>query len=160
MGKWHINNNSHQKGESMSSYQKVIIMGNLGKDPEVKNLPSGSTVANFSVATSKNWNDKATGEKQEKTTWHTINVFGKMAENCGKYLTKGSSVLVEGELNVRSWVDKDENKRYSTEIIANNVQFLKNNAQKNDALKGAMDKAAKEFNVSTDSSFASEDLPF
>jgi single-strand DNA-binding protein len=109
--------------EQVMSVNKVIIIGNLGQNPEVKITPSGQAVANFSVATNKKWTDKA-GQKQEKTSWHKIVVWGKQAENCGKYLSKGRSVYIEGELDTRSWDDKDGQKRYTTEITAQVVQFL------------------------------------
>jgi single-strand DNA-binding protein len=109
----------------MASVNKVIIVGNLGRDPEVRYTASGQPVANFSVATSERWTDKNTGQPQEKTEWHRIVVWGKQAANCGQYLKKGRSVYVEGRLQTREWVDpKDNQKRYVTEIVANQVQFL------------------------------------
>ena len=102
---------------------KVMIIGNLGADPESKKLEGGQTVTKLSVATSRTWKDKS-GEKQEKTEWHRINVWGKTAEICGEYLSKGRKVYVEGELQTRSWEDENGQKKYSTEITAKNVQFL------------------------------------
>ena len=107
----------------MSGVNKVFIVGHLGKNPEIKYMPNGKAVCNFSVATSEKWTD-AIGQKQEKTEWHNIVVFEKQAENCGKYIEKGSLVCVEGKLQTRSWDDKDGNKKYKTEIIANSVTFL------------------------------------
>lgn len=107
----------------MSGINKVIVVGRLGSDPEVKQINSGNTVATISVATSESWQDKA-GEKQEKTEWHRIVVWGKLAELCGKYLSKGSQAYFEGRLQTRSWEDNEGQKKYTTEIIANNVQFL------------------------------------
>lgn len=107
----------------MSSLNKAIIMGNLGRDPEVRFTTSGQAVCNFSVATSRRWTD-GQGQKQEKTEWHNIVVWGKTAENCGKYLAKGRTVLIEGEIQTRSWDDKDGNKKYTTEIVARDVQFI------------------------------------
>ena len=104
------------------SVNKVIIIGRLGQDPVVKTTPSGAVVCNFSVATSESWADKS-GEKQEKTEWHNVVVWGKTAENCGKYLSKGRQVYLEGSLQTRSW-EKDGVKKYMTEINAQNVQFL------------------------------------
>ena len=107
----------------MASLNKVMIIGNLGKDPEVSYTPSGMAVARFSVATKDFWTDKATGEKKEKTEWHRIVVFAKLAENCGRYLAKGRPVYVEGRLQTSSY-EKDGITRYNTDIIANAVQFL------------------------------------
>jgi single-strand DNA-binding protein len=102
---------------------KAIIVGNLGKDPEVRFTPSGRAVAKFSVATTERWTDQQ-GQKQEKTEWHNIVVWGKQAEICGQYLAKGRQVYIEGRITNRSYDDKDGNKRYITEIIAQNVRFL------------------------------------
>jgi single-strand DNA-binding protein len=106
----------------MAGINKVIIVGRLGQDPETKNV-SGNTVARLSVATSENWVDKE-GQKQERTEWHRVTIWGKLAENCGKYLSKGRQVYVEGKLQTRSWEDQQGQKRYATEIVANTVQFL------------------------------------
>lgn len=105
------------------SVNKVILIGRLGQNPEVRYTPSGAAVANFSIATQENWNDKA-GQKQEKTEWHRIVVWGKTAENCSQYLTKGRQVYVEGRLQTRQWQDKDGQTKYTTEVQAQTVQFL------------------------------------
>lgn len=102
---------------------KVILVGNLGRDPELKHLPSGQPICQFSIATSESYTDKA-GQKQEKTEWHRIVAWEKLAEVCGKYLGKGSKVYVEGKLQTREWDDKDGVKRYQTEIVAHKVKFL------------------------------------
>jgi len=107
----------------MSSYSKTIIIGNLGADPDVRQLPSGDSVANLSVATSEKWKDKD-GNPQERTEWHRVSVFGKLADLCGQYLTKGRQVLVEGQNQTRKWDDKEGVTRYSTEIKAFKVVFL------------------------------------
>lgn len=107
----------------MAGINKVILVGNLGKDPEVRQISPNQTVCQFRIATSESWVDKA-GQKQEKTEWHSIVVWGKIAEICGKYLAKGRQVYVEGRLQTRSWEDQQGQKRYTTEIIANTVQFL------------------------------------
>lgn len=107
----------------MAGINKVILVGNLGKDPEVRQIAPSQTVCQFRIATSESWVDKA-GQKQERTEWHSIVVWGKMAEICGKYLAKGRQVYVEGRLQTRSWEDQQGQKRYTTEIIANTVQFL------------------------------------
>lgn len=117
----------------MAGINKVIIVGNLGRDPEVRYTPSGTAVANFSVATSDEWKDKSTGEKKERTEWHRIVAWDKLGEICGKYLSKGRQVYVEGRLQTRSYDDKDGVKRYSTEIIAQDVQFLGGNRDASDS---------------------------
>lgn len=104
---------------------KVIIIGNLGQDPETKYLPSGAAVTNFSVAVSESWKDKQTGEIKERTEWVNVEVWGNTAEACEKYLNKGSKVYVEGKLQTDSWDDKDTGqKKYRTKVRADNVQFL------------------------------------
>lgn len=103
---------------------KVILIGNLGADPEVRFTPSGQAVANFRIATSESWNDKTSGQKQERTEWHRIVVWGKLAELCGEYLKKGRQCYVEGRLQTREWTDKEGKKNYTTEVVANTVQFL------------------------------------
>jgi single-strand DNA-binding protein len=102
---------------------KVILVGNLGADPEMRYTPSGAGVCEFRIATSESWNDKQ-GQKQERTEWHRVVVWGKRAEVCAKYLSKGRQVYIEGRLQTRTWDDKDGNKRYMTEVVANDVQFL------------------------------------
>lgn len=96
---------------------KVILVGSLGNDPEVKYLPSGGAVANISIATSESWRDKATGEQKEKTEWHRIAIFGKLAEVAGEYLRKGSQVYIEGQLQTRKWQDQSGQDRYTTEVV-------------------------------------------
>jgi single-strand DNA-binding protein len=107
----------------MASVNKVILVGNLGKDPEVRFTPSGRAVARFTLATTESWMDQESG-RQERTDWHNIVVWGKQAESCGQYLAKGRQVYVEGRITSRSYDDKDGNKRYITEIVAQRVQFL------------------------------------
>jgi single-strand DNA-binding protein len=103
---------------------KVILIGNLGADPETRAMPSGTTVANLRVATSESWRDKQTGEQQERTEWHRVALFGRLAEIAGEYLRKGSQVYIEGSLRTRKWQDKSGNERYSTEIVGNELQML------------------------------------
>jgi single-strand DNA-binding protein len=103
---------------------KVILIGNLGADPETRAMPSGTTVANLRVATSESWRDKQTGEQQERTEWHRVALFGRLAEVAGEYLRKGSQVYIEGSLRTRKWQDKQGNERYSTEIVGNDMQML------------------------------------
>jgi single-strand DNA-binding protein len=102
---------------------KVILVGNLGKDPEVRFTPNGRALAKFPVATSERWTDQD-GNKQERTEWHNVVVWGKQAETCGQYLAKGRQVFVEGSIRTRQYDDKDGNKRYITEIVARDVRFL------------------------------------
>jgi single-strand DNA-binding protein len=102
---------------------KVILVGNLGADPEVRFTPGGQAVAKFSIATGESWKDK-NGQKQERTEWHRIVVWGKLAELCGEYLAKGRQCYVEGRLQTREWTDKEGKKNYTTEVVAQNVTFL------------------------------------
>lgn len=103
---------------------KVILVGNLGKDPEVRYMPSGAAVANVTIATSEQWKDKQTGQAQERTEWHSVVFYNKLAEIVGEYLRKGSQVYVEGSLRTRKWQDKNGQDRYTTEIIASEMQML------------------------------------
>ena len=107
----------------MASVNKVILIGNLGADPETRYLPSGDAVTNIRIATTDTWKDK-NGEKQEKTEWHRVAFFGKLAEIAGEYLKKGSPVYVEGRIRTRKWQDKEGQERYSTEIVADRMQLL------------------------------------
>ncbi|MBL7664765.1 MAG: single-stranded DNA-binding protein [Bacteriovoracaceae bacterium] len=163
------------------SVNKVIILGRLGQDPELKYTPTGSAVCNFSVATSDNWTDKS-GQKQEKTEWHRVVVWGKLAELCNQYLSKGRQVFLEGKLQTRSWDDKDGNKRYTTEVLANTVQFIgatqgagagasaSNEYNQEAPARGenterasgsaAANSNSNYANISTDASFAADDIPF
>jgi single-strand DNA-binding protein len=108
----------------MASVNKVIIVGNLGRDPEIRYMPSGDAIANIAVATSYRSKDRNTGEQKELTEWHRISFFGRLAEIVGQYLKKGSSVYVEGRLQTRKYTDKDGIERYATDIIAENMQML------------------------------------
>lgn len=107
----------------MSGINKVMIIGRLGSDPEVKTISTGNTVTRLSIATSETWLDKE-GQKQERTEWHRVVVWGKLAELCGKYLAKGRQAYVEGRLQTRSWEDQQGQKKYTTEVVATTVQFL------------------------------------
>jgi len=108
----------------MASVNKVIIVGNLGRDPEIRYMPSGDAIANIAVATSYKSKDRNTGEQKETTEWHRISFFGRMAEIVGQYLKKGSSVYVEGRLQTRKYTDKDGVEKYATDIVAENMQML------------------------------------
>ena len=103
---------------------KVILVGNLGGDPETRSMPSGMTVTNIRIATSESWKDKASGAQQERTEWHSIALFGRLGEIAAEYLRKGSQVFIEGKLRTRKWQDKQGNDRFTTEIIADNMQML------------------------------------
>ena len=107
----------------MAGVNKVILIGNLGADPEIRYTPSGMAVANFNIATSEKWTTKE-GQKEDRTEWHKIVTFGKLAEICGEYLAKGRPVYLEGRIQTRQWEDRDGNKRYTTEIVANQMQML------------------------------------
>ena len=108
----------------MASINKVILIGNLGRDPEVRYTPSGAAVCNVTIATSRNWKDKTSGEKVEETEWHRVVFYDRLAEIAGEYLKKGRSVYVEGRLKTRKWQDKDGVDKYTTEIVADNMQML------------------------------------
>jgi len=116
---------------------KVILVGNLGKDPEVRYSPNGSAVANCTLATTESWKDKTSGEKQEKTEWHRVVFFGRLAEIAGEYLKKGSRLYVEGKLVTRKWQDKDGRDQYTTEIHANEMQLLDSRSAGGGAGQGA-----------------------
>jgi single-strand DNA-binding protein len=103
---------------------KVILVGNLGADPETRYMPSGGAVTNIRVATSESWKDKNTGDQQERTEWHSVAFFGRLAEIAAEYLRKGSQVYIEGKLRTRKWQDRDGNDRWSTEVVANEMQML------------------------------------
>src|SRR5688572_1225621 len=116
---------SHSRVSAMArGINKVILVGNLGADPETRALPSGTTVANIRVATSESWKDKQTGDMKEQTEWHHVAMFGRLGEIAGEYLRKGSQVYIEGRLRARKWQDKQGNDRYTTEIVANEMQML------------------------------------
>ena len=108
----------------MASINKVILIGNLGRDPEVRYTPSGAAICNVTIATSRNWKDKTSGEKVEETEWHRVVFYDRLAEIAGEYLKKGRSVYVEGRLKTRKWQDKDGVEKYTTEVIASEMQML------------------------------------
>lgn len=136
---------------------KVMVIGNLGNDPDVRHTPGGAAVANFSVATNESWTDKE-GKKNERVEWHRIVVWGKLAEICGQYLAKGKQVYVEGRLQTRSWDDKDGVKRYTTEIVASQVQFLGAAGQGGAKAPHSADAAAGPGGDAA--GFTEEDIPF
>lgn len=108
----------------MASVNKVIVLGNCGKDPETRYMPEGGAITNVSIATTYRWKDRATGESKEETEWHRVAFFGRLGEIAGEYLKKGSPVYVEGRLRTRKWQDKEGHERYSTEIVAEQMQLL------------------------------------
>ncbi len=112
---------------------KVILVGNLGSDPEIKTTPQGAQVANFSLATSESWTDKNTGEKQEKAEWHRLVLWRRLAEIAGQYLKKGAKIYVEGKLETRSWEDKEGQRRYTTEVVVNQLEMLGGDRQNGSA---------------------------
>src|SRR5438128_1230769 len=124
MGRGQRAQTAYRGGMKMASVNKVILVGNLGADPETKYLPSGDAVTNIRVATTDRWKDKASGEMKEATEWHRIAFFGRLAEIAGEYLKKGSQVYVEGRIRTRKWQDKEGQDRYSTEIVADTMQML------------------------------------
>ena len=137
------------------SVNKVFLIGNLGKDPEVRFTPGGQAVAKFPLATSEVWND-AEGQRKERTEWHNIVAWAKLAETCGQYLAKGRQVFVEGSIRTRQYDDKDGNRRYMTEIIAQRVQFLGSRA----AEGGRAAPAPEETPPGGASSAEDDDIPF
>lgn len=146
------------------SVNKVLLIGRLGNNPEVRHTNTGQVVANFNMATSENWNDKS-GQKQERTEWHRVVVWGKLAELCEKYLAKGRQCYVEGRLQTRSWDDKDGNKRYTTEIVASVVQFLGGPSASTGAgvaaqASGGQDQSFAEAPQMAESSFTEDEIPF
>ena len=142
------------------SVNKVIVLGRLGKDPELSYSGAGMAVCNFSVATSEDWKDKATGDKKEKTEWHRIVVWGKLAELCNQYLSKGRQAYLEGKLQTRSWDNKEGVKQYTTEIVASTVQFIGGPEDSQSTPKQHKPKIESFDNVKTDSSFADDSIPF
>lgn len=127
----------------MASINKVILVGNLGRDPEVKYTPSGDAVCNLSIATTDNWRDKATGEKKENVEWHRVSFFGKTAEVCGQYLKKGSQIYVEGSIRTRKYTDKDGQEKYSTEIRGDSMQMLGGKQDGQQQERGASDNSPR-----------------
>ncbi len=125
----------------MASVNKVTIVGNLGRDPEMRAFPSGDQLANVTIATTDKWKDKS-GEQQERTEWHRVSTFAKLAEICGEYLKKGSQVYVEGRLQTRKWQDKEGKDRYTTEIVADRMQMLGSRAGGSDSMSRGEPKEA------------------
>ncbi len=155
-----VNDSDADEGGDMSGVNKVILVGRLGTDPEVKTVSGGNTVARLSLATSENWTDRD-GQRQERTEWHRVVVWGKLAELCGKYLAKGRQVYLEGRLQTRSWEDQQGQKKYTTEVIASTVQFLGGasaNAGMDQSSSGGYE--SQDFGPEPSFDSASDEIPF
>jgi single-strand DNA-binding protein len=142
----------------MSSLNKVMLIGHLGRDPEVRYSTSGDAIANMALATSEQWKDKQTGEKKEATEWHRVVVYRQLAEICGQYLKKGSLVYFEGKLKTRKWTDKDGVEKYTTEIVADSMQMLGGRNDGQQAAKPVQQKPAG--GISMPGNFVEDDVPF
>ena len=145
------------------SVNKAILVGNLGRDAELRYTPGGAAVATLNLATTEVWNDKG-GQRQEKTEWHRVVLWGKTAESLNEYLTKGKQIYIEGRLQTRQWDDKDGNKRYTTEVVASTVQFLGGaNAQASQPGAGmgaGMNEPVAEMPQVQESAFTEDEIPF
>lgn len=142
---------------SKGSVNKVILIGNLGQDPEIKYMSNGGAVCNISVATSERWKDKQSGDQQERTEWHKVSMFRKLAEITGEYCKKGSKVYIEGKLQTRKWQDKNGEDRYTTEIIADQMQMLDSRSDSQGG-QGSASKTAERVSLSTGE--FDDDVPF
>lgn len=142
------------------SVNKVIIIGNLGADPEVRFMPNGNPVATISVATSETWRDKQSGDQQERTEWHRIVMFNKLAEIVGEYLKKGSKVFIEGKLRTRKWQDKNGQDRYTTEIVADEMQMLDSRGGAGQGDYQPSQQAPKASKPETATESFDDDIPF
>ena len=141
---------------------KVILIGNLGRDPEIRYTTGGQAVANFTIATTEKYTNKS-GERQEDTEWHRIVAWGRLAEICGEYLSKGRMVYIEGSIKTRSWEDKEGNTRYTTEIVARNMQMLGGQVGQGGRSEGSSsrdDKMPADFDIEDDSFSGDDDIPF
>jgi single-strand DNA-binding protein len=146
----------------MSGINKVILVGNLGKDPEVRHLEGGATVANFPVATSETFKDRNTGERKTQTEWHNVVLWRGLADVAEKYLRKGNQVYIEGKLRTRSWEDKDGNKRYTTEIVGDNMTML-GKKEDGDSYSGSAETQSSSAKTSSSPNIEqdqTDDLPF
>ena len=139
---------------------KVILVGNLGQKPEIRYTKDSKPVASFSIATSESWKDKTTGDMVEKTEWHNVTFFGRIAEVAEQYLDKGSKVFVEGKLQTDKWEDENGNKRSATKIIGNNMQMLDSRGSNNTSSFDESSSAQNEASASQEGSFSEEDIPF
>lgn len=144
----------------MASVNKVIILGNLGRDPETRYTPNGDAICNITVATTDNWKDKQTGEKKELTEWHRVSFYGRLAEIAGQYLKKGSPVYVEGSLRTRKWQDKEGIDRYTTEIRAEQMQMLGSRPAGGDTAPARQAPAARPGSGASAGGNPDDDIPF
>ena len=144
----------------MRGVNKVILIGHLGSDPEVRYTASGSAVANANLATSETWKDKSTGEKQERTEWHRLVFFNRSAEIAGEYLRKGSKIYAEGRLQTRKWTDQSGNVRYTTEIVVNDLQMLGGKSENRGGGGGYNAPAAREQAPAAQPEYDDQDIPF
>ncbi len=151
-----------EKETVMASLNKIMLIGNLGKDPEMRYLPNGDAVCNITVATSEQWKDKQTGDKKESTEWHRVVFFRRLAEIAGEYLKKGSSVYVEGSIKTKKWQDKDGNDRYTTEIVGNEMKMLGGKAGQDDAPRAQEPRreASRASVPAKGNTFDDDDIPF
>jgi single-strand DNA-binding protein len=148
----------------MIGVNKVILIGNLGKDPELRYTPAGQPVATFSLATTERWTDKS-GQRQDRTEWHNVVAWGKLGELVNQYLKKGRSAYIEGRISTRSWDDKDGNKRYKTEIVASQIQFLGSTGQSSGGTTdGGIDQSMPDYDMRgpgpEQTNVPEDDLPF
>ncbi len=139
---------------------KAIVVGNLGRDPEVRYSANGNAIANVTIATTDSWKDRQSGERQEKTEWHRVVFFGRLAEIAGEYLKKGSQVYVEGRLQTRKWEDRDGNERYTTEIVATDMQMLGSRGGGGDTQSGSATNFAEADPGAGSSGDFDDDIPF
>tara|TARA_B100000676_G_scaffold85465_1_gene85611 strand:+ start:5872 stop:6309 length:438 start_codon:yes stop_codon:yes gene_type:complete len=139
---------------------KAIVVGNLGRDPEVRYSANGNAIANVTIATTDSWKDRQSGERQEKTEWHRVVFFGRLAEIAGEYLKKGSQVYVEGRLQTRKWEDRDGNERYTTEIVAADMQMLGGRGGGGDTQGGSAPDFGEASSGSSPSGDFDDDIPF
>ncbi len=139
---------------------KVILVGNLGQKPEIRYTKDSKPIASFSIATSESWKDKTTGDMVEKTEWHNVTFFGRIAEVAEQYLDKGSKVFVEGKLQTDKWEDENGNKRSATKIIGNNMQMLDSRGSNNSSSFDESSSVQNEAPTSQEGSFSEEDIPF
>jgi len=144
---------------SSRGVNKVILIGNLGGDPEVRYMTNGKAVANMTVATSESWKDKNTGETVDRTEWHRVTLYRRLAEIANEYLKKGSKVYLEGKLQTRQWEDKGGNKRYTTEIIVDNLQMLDSRGEKNTSATSQTTPVSKPATDAINEDF-DDDIPF
>ena len=142
------------------SLNKVILIGRLGNDPEIKQMVNGKSVARLSLATSNTWKDKNTGEKKEKTEWHRVVFFGRLAEIADQYLRKGSQVYVEGKLQTRKWEDRDGNERWTTEIVGNQLEMLGDRMSSGSSQSNNMDQSTSKTNSNFSDEEFDDDIPF